>query len=700
MVEVYRNHALAPQFIPEEYLPPGENQYYLRNLQASGEEIPWRGLTKAEITALETGGNSAEDWSTVLVCDPFLPEFIRRSSFSGLVRIGRLDGAVLEFHDLRVRSGIDNCRIIDCDIGNDAALQNLSYCAHYRIGDACILRDIDELHVTNHAKFGNGILKEGEPESDRVWLDLMNEAGNRAVLPFDGMRTADAYLWGKYRDDGELMQRLKAITQASNDPRRGYYGSIGKGSVIKSSRIIKDVAVGEACYIKGANKLKNLTVNSSAEEPSQIGEGVELVNGIIGYGSRVFYGCKAVRFMMGNNTSLKYGARLIHSFLGDNSTISCCEVLNNLIFPAHEQHHNNSFLIASVVMGQSNMAAGATVGSNHNSRANDNELVAGRGFWPGLCTSLKHPSRFAAYTLIAKGDYPAELNQPLPFSLLNNNESRGELEIIPAFWWNYNMYALIRNAKKYAARDRRIRPSQQVEFDFLAPDTAAEIWKALSLLDEWDPSGEAGELEAPRGLVERTSRRVRILKADKARIAYREMLSYYIASTLLPALEEKGAGLVGALAASEATEPRKWINLGGQLVPEEQVDRLRAEIRTGDLNDWEAIHRRYDEWHEEYGHEKVRDAFDYFRLLEGGTPDTAAWRRLFAEAERIQALIVERVRESRNKDLQDPFKALSFRSDSERTAVQGTIDENEFVRSNRAESDTLIDRFRSAATLI
>ena len=90
-------------------------------------------------------------------------------------------------------------------------------------------------------------------------------------------------------------------------------------------------------------------------------------------------------------------------------------MLNNLIFPAHEQHHNNSFLIASVVLGQSNMAAGATIGSNHNSRANDNEVQAGRGFWPGLCTSIKHSSRFASFVLLAKGDYPAELNIPLPF---------------------------------------------------------------------------------------------------------------------------------------------------------------------------------------------------------------------------------------------------------------------------------------------
>ncbi|MHC5017917.1 MAG: DUF4954 family protein [Planctomycetota bacterium] len=240
-----------------------------------------------------------------------------------------------------------------------------------------ILTDIDEMHTTHYAKFGNGILKDGEDEEIRIWLDIMNETGSRQVLPFDGIIPADAYLWAKYRDDEALQHRLKEITQNNSDSRHGFYGTIGDQCVIKSCRIIKDVKVGSCAYIKGANKLKNLTINSDSEEPTQIGEGVELVNGIIGYGCHLFYGCKAVRF-----------------------TISCCEVLNNLIFPAHEQHHNNSFLIASVVMGQSNLAAGVTVGSNHNSRANDNEIQAGRGFWPGLCTSVKHSCRFASFVLL------------------------------------------------------------------------------------------------------------------------------------------------------------------------------------------------------------------------------------------------------------------------------------------------------------
>ena len=143
------------------------------------------------------------------------------------------------------------------------------------------------------------------------------------------------------------------------------------------SMIIKDTRIGSDAYLKGATKIKNVTINSSAAAPTQIGEGCEIVNGIIGEGCRVFYGVKAVRFILASHSQLKYGARLINSYLGNNSTISCCEVLNSLIFPFHEQHHNNSFLVAATLKGQSNIAAGATIGSNHNSRGADGEMIAG-----------------------------------------------------------------------------------------------------------------------------------------------------------------------------------------------------------------------------------------------------------------------------------------------------------------------------------
>jgi NDP-sugar pyrophosphorylase family protein len=476
---------IGKNFIPDELLPEDKDEYYYRDIQTLWPKNRWRHLRSDEVERLVTNNNSSNNWDEILVTDQFDPLLVINNSFFGRVRIGRLQNVVLEHNDLKLPAGITNSIIIASDIGDDVAIHNVGYLSHFIVGDRCIISKVDEINTSDHAKFGNGIIKEGEKEDVRIWIDLMNEAGCRQVIPFDGMITADAYLWSKYRDDNLLQVKLKEITQNSFDSHRGFYGMIGNQSVIKNSHILKDVKVGPHCYIKGANKLKNLTINSSMEEPTQIGEGVELVNGIIGYGCHIFYGCKAIRFILGNNSNLKYGATLINSFLGDNSTISCCEVLNNLIFPAHEQHHNNSFLIASVVMGQSNVAAGATIGSNHNSRANDNEIQAGRGFWPGLCTSVKHSCRFASFTLLSKADYPSELDIPLPFSLLNNNTSIDQLEVMPAFWWLYNMYALARNSGKYKSRDKRKHKIQNIEFEALAPDTIEEIFNACRLLEIW-----------------------------------------------------------------------------------------------------------------------------------------------------------------------------------------------------------------------
>src|SRR4051812_18445379 len=473
---------LGYNFIKPEYLPKGKDEYYLRNMQ-NRSGIAYRQLTAYEIEVLVRNGNTSDDWNKILVSNAFNPELVKSCKFFGLVRIGKLEPYCLEFSDLKLPVGLYNSTIISCDFGDNVVIDNVNYLSNYIIGNEVIIVNVNELATSDHAKFGNGIIKEGEPESVRIWLEICNENGGRSVIPFNGMLPADAWLWSKFRDDEQLLHQFKTFTENDFKKERGYYGKIGDRTVIKNCAIIKDVWIGSDAYLKGANKLKNLTINSGPEGHSQIGEGCELVNGIIGFGCRIFYGVKAVRFIIASNSQLKYGARLINSYLGNNSTISCCEVLNSLIFPAHEQHHNNSFLCAALVMGQSNIPAGATIGSNHNSRAADGEIVAGRGFWPGLCVSLKHNSKFASFTILAKADYSYELNIPVPFSLVSIDSSKDELVVMPGYWFMYNMYALARNSWKYQDRDKHIQPIQQMEYEYLAPDTVNEMFNALHLFE-------------------------------------------------------------------------------------------------------------------------------------------------------------------------------------------------------------------------
>jgi hypothetical protein len=689
-------------FIPREFLPPGKDEYWRRNAQQAElqNEKKWRALTGDEVALMEQNGNICSDWNHFLVSDPFDPSLIRNSYFYGLVRLGVLRPVLRKYHDFCIPAGIRNSTIISCDIGDDTAIQDCAYISHYLIGNDCILFCVNEMQTTNHAKFGNGALKDGENEQVRVWIDVMNEAGGRPILPFDTMIPADAFLWAAYRDDMILAEKLKEITQTTYGGKRGSYGVVGSGAVIKSCAIIKDTAVGCHAYIKGANKLKNLTIRSSADEPTQIGEGVELVNGIIGYGCNIFYGSKAVRFVLGRNCKLKYGARLIHSVLGDNSTVSCCEILNNLIFPVHEQHHNNSFLIASMVQGISNMAAATTIGSNHNSRANDGEIRAGRGFWPGLAVTLKHSCVFASYTIIAKGEYPAELNIPLPFSLVNNNVHKNRLEIMPAYFWNHNLYALERNAWKARTRDHRAIKVQHIETDYLAPDTAEEIIAALSLLEGWlgeagySPGDMTGLSETsyvrmiPCRSMEKSKRHQVIIKPLEAIAAYRQMLRWYAAKTLAVFLNERPELDCNGLAAP-GERISAWVNMGGQIVPAFRVDQLRRDIGEGKLRSWDEIHQVYDHWQEEYPVDKARHALSILALLEGvsaGAVTAALLKQELAASVEIHKWITHQVYKTRAKDYHDPFKKATFRNTAEMEQVLGKIDESAFVRLSRAEN--------------
>ena len=711
-------------FITAPFLPEGKDEYYLRDQQNERSSSSYRHLRESEIKDLEDNLNSSPCWEDVLVTDPFDTSLIRNSEFYGLIRIGKMDKSIVSFHDFSVPVGIANSRIVSCDIGDHCAILDCAYLSHYIIDHHVILYRIGEMQTTNHAKFGSGILKEGEDEDVRITIDIMNEAGGRTIRPFDGILPSDAFLWGTYRDDQALMRTFEELTEKTMDKRRGYYGFVGQQSVVKSCDTIKDVWMGPGSYIKGANKLKNLMLRSTLAESIQIGEGVELVNGIIGSGSRIFYGCKAIRFIMGDNCNLKYGARLIHSFLGDNSTVSCCELLSNLVFSGHEQHHNNSFLIASLIMGQSNMAAGANIGSNHNSRGNDGEMVAGRGFWPALSSTLKYDCKFASYVLITKGNYPHELNIPLPFSLLSADTKESRRIVMPAYWWMYNLYALERNSYKYRKRDKRKVIRQHIETEYLAPDTVNEIFKACDLICLWvaqnynrahastkeqkdltqmgrelllSKPSEVSSLHVYAWGLENGNEPVEILKVVEAYQAYQEMLLYYGVKTLSSyCLATKQS--IACFQEKETIKREDWLNVGGQLVPEFRVEKLKSDLKNNAILSWNEVHQIYDVWFASYEQDRAIHALaTLYQALDTKQINDAQWQDLVQNVAKIRLNIESQVFKTKEKDFNNRFRESTYRNLAERDAVLGSLDDNPFIQESRQITEQVLSQIRSVS---
>jgi hypothetical protein len=306
--------------------------------------------------------------------------------------------------------------------------------------------------------------------------------------------------------------------------------------------------------------------------------------------------------------------------------------------------------------------------------------------------------------IIAKGEYPSELNIPLPFSLVNNNVHKNRLEVMPAYFWIHNLYALERNSWKTKNRDKRKIKIQRIESDYLAPDTAEEIITALSLLDGW--LGEAGfspmdmtgaEETTVRNIMcrhfERSKRGQVIIKPLEAIASYRQMLRYYAVKTVAaffdsqPSLDYKNlCGLLGSPAPKERI--KDWENFGGQIVPAFRVDKLREEIGKDKYKNWDEIHSVYDLWDKEYPLDKCRHAWSALALLHetDKAPDAAGFRRELAAVVDIRRWIDRQIFESREKDYHNQFKKATFRNQEEMEQILGKPCGNPFIRLIHKES--------------
>ena len=580
--------------------------------------MEYRHLTPTEITQLQNAGNHAHDWSLVQIADDAVAE------------------------DL---TNIQNCTFADTvRIGRHCTMHNIQQLSGYTIGNHCVLLNISEMTAQK-----NDI-------SSIPHIEAMNENGGRSFVPFAGMTIGDAYIWARYRGHARLMEKLESFTSDTLNASNGY-GIVGDYVVVKNTQLIRNVAI-----------------RSSQEDPTTIDTCIALTDGVIGYGCNLQYGIIAARFLLGEHVHLEFGLRLNDSVVGDNSTLARCEVGNSIIFPAHEQHHNNSFLIAALIMGQSNIAAGGTIGSNHNSRTADNELAGGRGFWPGLCCSIKHSSQFASYCLLAKADYPNELNITLPFALVNNNSSKDQLEVMPGYWWNYNMYALDRCSKKFAKRDKRLYKAQHIEFDNLAPDTAEELIIGRMLLKEWTEeayararnSGETPEIIAYG--MEHSKRRTVILKAAKGYQAYEDMLIHYAMKTL----EEKYANQMPPASLGAGARIQKWVNIGGQIVSQSDMETLIDDVEKGRIASWNDIHTRLDQLWQQYPEQKMQHAYHTLCWLSKvNSIDETLWKQYQQRHAAILRYIDEQIKATRHKDDVNPFRNMTYWDNAERDAVLG-----------------------------
>ena len=225
-----------------------------------------------------------------------------------------------------------------------------------------------------------------------------------------------------------------------------------------------------------------------------------------------------------------------------------------------------------------------------------------------------------------------------------------------------------------------------VPFDAAAgQDELASVGRAMLI----GPATAAADPEILGENIEASHRPVLILKARQAHAAYREMLHYYAVKNLL-AYMQANPDATRQTMCQDLAGPREknWVNLGGQLAPEPEVERLLDDIKSGRLNNWQEIHDRYDEMWHDYPRRKQAHALAVLLDLLGVSDLTPErWNAALDEAVRIQEYVRDQVYISRKKDYDNPFRQSTFRNAEEMKAVLGTAEDNSFVKQVRQETE-------------
>ncbi len=422
-------------------------------------DTPLRQLFKSEIARLEVLGNTAQDWFRVRVAEGFSPRRVRGCEFRGDVVLGTFDETVELADRVEAATGLSNSTLVNCVIGNNAVVRDVRLLANTVVGAGAVVVDCGRITCSTGSTFGTGarvpVALEGGGREIEVFAELDVQLAATVARPGDRRAELDGYrrAVAEYRD------------RVTSDR-----GVIGAGARVWGVARLEDSFVGPGTRIDGAACVLRSTLLSTAEEPVVVESGAQVTDSLLQWGCRVTGAAVVERSVLIEQARVERLGKVQCSVVGPNTEIAAGEVCSCLLGPFVGCHHQSLLISTLWPGGRGNVGYGANVGSNHTSRAPDQEFWAGEGLFLGLGVNVKFPCDFsrAPYSVVACGVDLAPQKVTLPFSLIAPPKDSfagvppGLNQISPAWMLRENVYALKRTEAKFRARNR----ARRNRFDF------------------------------------------------------------------------------------------------------------------------------------------------------------------------------------------------------------------------------------------
>lgn len=546
----------------------------------------YRQLSQEEIQSLAARGCSAQDWSRILVADPFDVMRIHDAHFSGDIRIGMLLGEFTLPGGFVKQNGIRHATLHDVTVGDGCCIENVqNYIARYDIGDHCFIENVDIIVCEGESTFGNG-----------VEVSVLSETGGREVTIFDRLSSQEAYVMALYRHRPELIGNMKKMIAGYCESVRSSRGTIGDHVTIADTGYIRNVRIGDWAQIEGTARLKDGSINSFKASPVHIGVNVIGDEFIISSGSKVEDGVTFSRCFIGQNCKLGHTYTASDSLFFSNCQGENGEACAVFAGPFTVTHHKSTLLIAGLFSFM-NAGSGSNQ-SNHMYKLGPiHQGILERGAKTSSDSYILWPAKVGAFSLVMGRHVNHQDTSDLPFSYLI--EKQNMTYIAPGA--NLKSVGTIRDARKWPRRDARPLEGRLdcINYNLLSPHTVGGMFSAVKVLKNLQSvAGTTSETYSYQsGLIKRSS-------LEKGLIYYGYAIDKFLGNSFISRLEKSDFHNVeemrAALQPTESIGTGKWIDLSGLIAPKSAVSALMDDVQNGVITDIDEMAAEFARMHSLY----------------------------------------------------------------------------------------------------
>ena len=557
-------------------------------------------LSAAQVKRLKTQGCTASDWKNISISKKTDCSRLQNVAFSGSVQLGDTGGTV-SVEGVERPCGIYDAAIDACSIGDHVRIAGIgSVISNYEIAAGAVIEDVASLVAEAGSSFGNG-----------TELETVNEGGGRDVTIVDDLTSQIAYAQAMMRHHPEFLARLKEILGARVQEAVRHKGLIDSEATILHCGALNNVVVGPYAKIHGVLAMENGTVNSCAEHPTVVGDGVIARSFILAEGAHVDSGALLDKVFVGQ------GVKMGKQYSAENSLFFAnCEAFHGeavALFagPYTVTHHKSTLLIAGLFSFY-NAGSGSNQ-SNHMYKLGPvHQGILERGCKTGSFSYLLWEAHVGAFSVVI-GKHYANIDAPLlPFSYFF--EGKDGTTVIPGL--NLCTVGTVRDGEKWPQRDNRKAPVKRdlIVFDVFSPYTVEKMRKGIEELRrlDGDSDREASVLKYHGLAIRRTHLQMGIQYYQWAVSRY---LNGLVAQRLADALEQSAdwnAAVLRLATSNDLTRAADWTDLAGLLTPVERVEALEEDVTGGRMVTYDGVKSAFRAMQDAYERDQWQYVFETF----------------------------------------------------------------------------------------